>query len=45
MVTLYRSSLLADFSERGLIHEVSAGLDEKYRLQFGVPRTAGVLEN
>ncbi|MFM2147270.1 MAG: hypothetical protein RL546_440, partial [Chloroflexota bacterium] len=29
MVTSYRSKLLADFSERGLIHEVSAGLDER----------------
>lgn len=29
MVASYRSNLLADFSERGLIHEVSAGLDER----------------
>lgn len=29
MVASYRSRLLADFADRGLIHEVSAGLDER----------------
>lgn len=29
MVASYRSLLLAEFSERGLIHEVSSGLDER----------------
>ena len=29
MVDSYRSKLLADFAQRGLIHEVSAGLDER----------------